>query len=79
MTDGHWDGADVRIDSRVLGYGGLGAGRGRVTTLEVEVEVRGRGFRPRVGRMELGAQSGSTAHTQWRMLPTARQLLSEAL
>lgn len=79
VTDGHWDGPDVRIESRILKYGGLTAGRGRVTSIEVEVEVSGRGFRPRIGRMELGAQTGHAERTQWRTVNATPQLLSEAL
>lgn len=53
VTDGHWDGADVRIDSRVLGYGGLGQGHGLITGVCVDVEVSGRGLRPQSTRLDL--------------------------
>lgn len=79
VTDGRWDGADVRIDSRVLGYGGLEAGRGRITRIDIEVEVSGRGFRPRTGRMELGADAGVTQRTAWRTISAAPQSMLEAL
>ncbi|MCT6735312.1 hypothetical protein [Rhodococcus qingshengii] len=59
VTEGRWDNADVRIDSQVTGYTGLGQGRGRITGLTVDVEVSGRGFRPRSATLDLSATNGT--------------------
>ncbi len=45
VTEGHWDGAEVRLDARVHGYGGFGQGRelgrGRLSSLSLAVRARG--------------------------------------
>ncbi|MDE8647589.1 hypothetical protein PXH69_21680 [Rhodococcus qingshengii] len=63
VTEGRWDNADVRIDSRVTGYAGLGQGRGRITGVTVDVEVSGRGFRPRSATLDLSADNGTVDWT----------------
>lgn len=58
VTDGRWDGADIRIDSHVAGYTGIRQGYGRITGISVDVEVSGRGVRPRSARLDLSATDG---------------------
>nr|THJ70224.1 hypothetical protein EU244_18140 [Rhodococcus qingshengii] len=58
VTEGRWDGADIRIDSHVAGYTGIGQGYGRITGISVDVEVSGRGVRPRSARFDLSATDG---------------------
>lgn len=58
VTEGWWDGADIRIDSHVAGYTGIGQGYGRITGISVDVEVSGRGVRPRSARFDLSATDG---------------------
>ncbi|WP_328810006.1 hypothetical protein [Rhodococcus sp. NBC_00294] len=57
VTDGRWDGAELRLDARIRGYGGLGSGartgHGRVRAVHLGVEVQGRAVRPRTGRLTL--------------------------
>lgn len=62
VTDGHWDGADIRLNAQVCGYGGLGrdsdAGRGRLCSLRLSVRAQGRSFQSRTTRMDLRSVSG---------------------
>lgn len=62
VTDGHWDGADIRLDARVCGYGGFGrgaeAGRGLLRSLRFSVRAQGRSFQPRTTWMDLRSVSG---------------------
>lgn len=66
VTEGHWDGVDLRIESRVAGYSGLGEGHGRVTGIQLDVAAAGKGFQRRTQRMEIRSDSGSVA---WRTVP----------
>ena len=63
VTEGRWDGPDVRIDSQVRGYTGLTQGRGRITGLNIDIEVSGRGFRPRTATLDLGLDEGMVGWT----------------
>ncbi|CAG7642658.1 hypothetical protein SIM91_02345 [Rhodococcus opacus] len=66
VTEGRWDGVDLRIESRVAGYSGLGEGHGRVTGIQLDVAAAGKGFQRRTQRMEIRSDSGSVA---WRTVP----------
>lgn len=63
VTEGRWDGADIRIASHVAEYSGIGQGYGRITGFSVDVEVSGRGIRPRSGRFDLSAAGGVVGWT----------------
>ncbi|MET3959985.1 hypothetical protein ABIE52_006920 [Rhodococcus sp. OAS809] len=58
VTEGQWDGPDLRISSRVAGYTGLSAGRGRVTGVRLDVAAVGKGFQQRTGSLEIRDESG---------------------
>ena len=58
VTEGQWDGPDLRILSRVSGYTGLSAGRGRVTGVRLDVAAVGKGFQQRTGSLEIRDESG---------------------
>ncbi|MFC1474241.1 hypothetical protein [Rhodococcus qingshengii] len=58
VTEGQWDGPDLRISSRVSGYSGLSAGRGRVTGVQLDVAAAGKGFQQCTGRMEIRDDTG---------------------
>lgn len=64
VTEGHWDGAEVRLDARVHGYGGFGqgrelGGRGRLSSLSLAVRARGgRSFQPRTTRLDICSAAG---------------------
>ncbi|QBJ95446.1 hypothetical protein ERC79_05345 [Rhodococcus sp. ABRD24] len=62
VTDGHWDGAEVRLDAQVRGYDGVGsgadAGRGRVCAVRLAVRAQGRAFRPRSTCLDLRSAQG---------------------
>lgn len=79
VTEGRWDGADVRIDSRVCGYDGLGEGHGRVKGVRLDVEVSGRGFRPRSSRVDLGVSKGVVGWSEHTEELAASSQLREAL
>jgi hypothetical protein len=66
VTEGRWDGVDLRIESRVAGYSGLGERHGRVTGIQLDVAAAGKGFQRRTRRMEIRGDSGSVA---WRTVP----------
>lgn len=66
VTEGRWDGVDLRIDSRVAGYTGLGDTYGRVTGVHLDVAAAGKGFPRRTLRMEIRGDAGSVA---WRTVP----------
>ena len=65
VTGGHWAGAELSLDSRVVGYEGLGRGSGRVRSLQLEVHVRGRGFGARPARMDLQPARDSGIRLEW--------------
>ncbi len=63
VTDGYWDGAEMRLDARVCGYAGLGNGSqdrgcGRLRSLSLTVCARGRSFQPRTTRLDVGSEQG---------------------
>lgn len=62
ISDGHWDGVDMRLDAavrRVDGVGtGLESGRGRLRSLQLEVRARGKAMRPRSTRFDLRSEHG---------------------
>ncbi|WP_428480571.1 hypothetical protein [Rhodococcus qingshengii] len=58
VTEGQWDGPDLRISSLVSGYSGLSAGRGRVTGVQLDVAAAGKGFQQRTGSLEIRDESG---------------------
>lgn len=58
VTGGRWDGVDVRVESEVCGYSGLGAGHGRLRALSLSVRAHGRAFQPCSARMDLRHERG---------------------
>ncbi|MGB3770869.1 MAG: hypothetical protein WBF79_17120 [Rhodococcus sp. (in: high G+C Gram-positive bacteria)] len=70
VTDGRWDGAELRLDARIDGYGGLGSGartgHGRVRAVHLGVEVQGRALRPRRGRLTLTSRGDGVEWTAER-------------
>lgn len=62
VTEGQWDGPDLRISSRVSGYSGLSAGRGRVIGIQLDVAVAGKGFQQRTASLEI---RDDTAQLRW--------------
>lgn len=69
VAEGRWDGVDLRIESQVAGYSGLGEGRGRVTGVQLDVAAAGKGFQRRARRMEIRSDSGSVT---WCTVPEAQ-------
>ncbi|MGU3431679.1 hypothetical protein ACNHUS_01565 [Actinomycetes bacterium M1A6_2h] len=70
VTDGQWDGAELRLDARVDGYGGLGAGselgHGRVRSLRLAVQVSSRSSQPRIGHFDVASAGGRVEWTENR-------------
>ncbi|MBW0288756.1 MULTISPECIES: hypothetical protein [Rhodococcus] len=66
VSEGRWDGVDLRLESQVAGYSGLGEGHGRVTGVQLDVAAAGKGFQRRTLRTEIRSDSGSVA---WRTVP----------
>lgn len=71
VTDGHWDGAEMRLDARVRGYAGLGKGSqergcGRLRSLSLAVCARGRSFQPRTTRLDVRSAQG---RVEWVSTP----------
>lgn len=62
VTDGHWDGAELRLDASVHGYDGLGTGRelgrGRLRGVRLSVCAHGKAMRPRTVRLDLRSENG---------------------
>jgi hypothetical protein len=58
ITGPGWMRPDVRVESRVAGYAGLGKGRGRLQAVHLDVLVTGRGA-PRTVRLALTGSGGS--------------------
>ncbi|QKT14271.1 hypothetical protein HUN07_19975 [Rhodococcus sp. W8901] len=62
VTDGHWGGAEVRLDAQVRGYDGVGrgadVGRGRVCSVRLAVRAQGRAFRPRTTCLDVRSMQG---------------------
>lgn len=67
VTDGHWDGVEVRLEAQVNGYGGFGCGRalgrGRLESLSLAVRARGRSFQPRTTRLDICSAAG---RVEWK-------------
>nr|WP_246098277.1 hypothetical protein [Rhodococcus spelaei] len=57
VTDGHWGGAEVRLEAAVRDYDGLGCGpelgRGRLRGLRLAVSAEGRAFQRRTARLDV--------------------------
>ncbi|CCQ17237.1 putative uncharacterized protein [Rhodococcus sp. AW25M09] len=79
-TDGHWDGAELRLDASVHGYDGLGTGRelgrGRLRGVRLSVCARGKAMRPRTVRLDLRAENG---RIEWHAEPHEQNPLSIAV
>ncbi|MFD4366175.1 hypothetical protein [Rhodococcus sp. NPDC058521] len=73
VTDGHWDGAEVRLEARVQDYDGLGEGRGRLRSIGLDVRARGRSFQPRSTRVDVSAADG---RVEWTGVRPDRQSAS---
>lgn len=62
VTDGHWGGAEVHLDARVRGYGGVGCaadgGGGRLRSVRLAVRAQGRAFQPRTACLDVRAHRG---------------------
>ncbi|WP_235916302.1 hypothetical protein [Antrihabitans cavernicola] len=58
VADGHWSGAELRLDARVIGYDGLGRGTGRVRSMRLVVQAQGRAFGPATARLDLQSVDG---------------------
>ncbi len=56
VTDGRWEGAQVRLEAQVDGYHGVdGPGRDRLCATRLSVRAHGRAFSPRSTRIEVSA------------------------
>ncbi|QSE85423.1 hypothetical protein [Rhodococcus koreensis] len=71
VTDGHWDGAEMRLEARVHGYAGLGNGSQdggcrRLRSLSLAVYARGRSFQPRTTRLDVRSAQG---RVEWVSAP----------
>lgn len=75
VTGGDWEGAEVRIDSQVSRYEGLGAGCGRLRGLELSVRARGRSFPMRGAQLGLGCRDGRMG---WHPLPITEEAAAMA-
>ncbi|MEU4316090.1 hypothetical protein [Nocardia sp. NPDC024068] len=51
VTDGSWPAPDLRLESRVAGYTGLGTGSGRIRSISLDIEVRTGTGAPSRGRL----------------------------
>ncbi|WP_132471115.1 hypothetical protein [Rhodococcus sp. SMB37] len=59
VTDGHWNGAQVRLEAQVSGYEGLtGPGRARLCGTRLSVRALGRAAAPRAARIDVCAEPG---------------------
>lgn len=71
VTDGHWDGVDLRLDASVAGVDGVGtgdgAGRGRLRGLRLEVRAQGKAMRTRSTRFDLRSERG---RVEWFEVPS---------
>ncbi|WFR73968.1 hypothetical protein P9209_11135 [Prescottella defluvii] len=78
VTDGHWGGAEVRLDARVRGYDGVGrgadGGRGRLCSVRLSVRAQGRAFQPRTARLDVRSSCG---RVEW--VPEAVALIPDAV
>lgn len=76
VTDGRWPDPSLRLDTRVAGYGGLGAGRGRLRSVRLEVAVRGKTGPPCHGRIELRPNA---SRVEWVSLETVASVPEETV
>lgn len=62
VTGGDWGGAEVRLEARVRGYGGVGcgadAGCGRLRSVRLAVRAQGRSFQPRTACLDVRSARG---------------------
>lgn len=58
VTDGDWGGAELRLDAKVVGYGGLGQGTGRLCSLQLAVRAQGKTFGTTTARLDLQPARG---------------------
>ncbi|MDJ0392685.1 hypothetical protein QMK17_05010 [Rhodococcus sp. G-MC3] len=62
VTDGHWDGVELRLDAVVRSVGGVGtgerSGRGRLRNLRLEVRAQGKAMRTRSTCFDLRSENG---------------------
>ncbi len=62
VTDGHWDGVELRLDAAVSSVTGVGtgdqSGRGRLRSVRLEVHARGKAMRPRSTYFDLRPEHG---------------------
>ncbi len=62
VTDGRWDGAELRLEASVRGYDGLGRGRelgrGRLRSIQLSVCARGKAMHDRTIRLDLRSVGG---------------------
>lgn len=62
VTDGRWDGAELRLEASVRGYDGLGSGRelgrGRLRSIQLSVCARGKAMHDRTVRLDLRSVGG---------------------
>ncbi|MEU5842928.1 hypothetical protein [Rhodococcus sp. NPDC047139] len=64
VTDGRWEGAQVRLEARVDGYRGVdGPDRGRLCATRLSVRAHGRAFSPRAMRVEVCADRSAVEWT----------------
>ncbi|SNT44102.1 hypothetical protein [Rhodococcoides kyotonense] len=73
VTDGQWDGVELRLDAVVRSYGGVGtgarSGRGRLRNLQLEVRAQGKAMRPRTTCFDLRSEQG---RMQWSVASESR-------
>lgn len=82
VTDGRWDGAELRLEASVHGYDGLGSGRelgrGRLRAIQLSVCARGKAMRPRTIRLDLRSADGRVGwflgHDDTTTASTARRM-----
>lgn len=78
VTGGHWGGAEVRLDARVRGYGGVGRGAvgggGRLCSIRLAVRAQGRAFQPRTACLDVRSACG---RVEW--VPEAVALTADAV
>lgn len=80
VTDGHWSGAELRLEAKIVGYSGLGQGTGRLHSMRLAVRAQGRAFGPCTARLDLQPAHGrvewvpESAHEVVAALPKAVSL-----
>nr|WP_296777716.1 hypothetical protein [Rhodococcus sp. (in: high G+C Gram-positive bacteria)] len=78
VTDGHWDGVELRLDAAVRSVGGVGtgdrSGRGRLRNLRLEVRAQGKAMRTRSTCFDLRSEHG---RVEWFAVPPGDSGLSD--